>query len=61
MRARNSVTGKYERIKIGQAVCGRRFSNITITAEDMREVRVSELSSKAALKWFEHIIFTRLG
>lgn len=60
MRVRNSLTGKYESMRLGGAVCGKRFSEITITANDIVGALDSQISRERTMEWLEHLLTVRL-
>ena len=61
MRVRNSLTGKYEHLEVGQAVCGKRFSEITFTPQDRNAFHGTRTGNDRTMEWLEHLLLTRLG
>lgn len=60
MRVRNSITGKYETLRVGQAVCGKRFSEITFLTSDYQNFTGSEMNTAKTMAWIQHLLTTRL-
>lgn len=49
-----TTQGKKVEVRPGQAVCGMRFTSVTLTAEDM------EGNEKRVMDWFLNTVYVRL-
>ena len=60
MQATRSADGVVVTLKPGQAICATDFSSITISADEIKHVRESDVELKMYLQWLEHLIVCRM-
>lgn len=56
-----AATGQEMELKPGEALTGTRFSSVTITADDMSQIKASKANSDAVLQWLTNLLFCRLN
>lgn len=52
--------GVVQTLRAGEAICGTGFSSITITHDDMKDLRGSVASTKMFFNWLEHLLTCRM-